>query len=75
MVVTTRVLGLLSNYTFLARTYTAEKFKLFYVIRGNSYLTNRHACRAFLKEDREGLKWELGLAYFRLGKWDWGYWD
>ena len=28
-----------------------------------------------LKEGREGVKWELGLAYFRLRKWDWGYRD
>ena len=43
-------------------------------IHGNMTPHPRHF-HVFFDEGREGVKWELGLAYFRLGKWDWGYWD
>jgi hypothetical protein len=28
-----------------------------------------------LKEGPEGVKWELGFAYFWVGKWDFMHWD
>jgi hypothetical protein len=31
--------------------------------------------KTYLKEGPEGVKWELGLSIFRLGKWDLGCWD
>ena len=27
------------------------------------------------EEGREGVKWELGFAYFWVGKWDFMHWD
>jgi hypothetical protein len=38
-------------------------------------LCTARTLRAHIKEGPEGVKWELGFAYFWVGKWDFMHWD
>ena len=42
---------------------------------GTSYIVMRTQFKLSLKEGREGVKWELGLALFWTGKMGFTHWD